>query len=223
MIVERNAIRLHVTDIKTDDDNPNEMTPQQLDGLRESMKRFGYIYPIVVDQNNVICDGYHRYLIYKEFGHDMIPAIRITVKDVNERRLIRQTMNKIKGEHNPLKDIEELEILINNNEEDLKALLNYSRADLEKQKEYAKALDGEFFTKRSKEDEQLLDEIRKKSDLEREIDGSDSSDFNIHKIVIEFDDEDEFEHAVNSSNRLLKKLNLSNYKELYLEMLNKIG
>ena len=41
--------------------------------LRLSMERFGYLTPIVVDQNNLIADGEHRALIYKEFGLKKFP------------------------------------------------------------------------------------------------------------------------------------------------------
>ena len=40
-------------------------------------------------------------------GETEIPVIKINVKDI-DRRIIRQTMNKLRGAHNPRDDIEDL-------------------------------------------------------------------------------------------------------------------
>lgn len=111
MIVERDLIKLKISDLIIDDTNPNKMTLDQMKGLRESMKRFGYLTPIIVDQDNKIADGEHRVLIYKEFGINEIPAYRVEFQDDVERRLLRQAMNKLRGEHDPIMDAEEIQIL----------------------------------------------------------------------------------------------------------------
>ena len=77
-------------------------------GLRKSMERFGYLAPVVVDQNNKIADGEHRALVYKEFSLQEIPAYRVEFEDDTERRLYRQTANKLRGLHDPILDAEEM-------------------------------------------------------------------------------------------------------------------
>ena len=88
------------------------MTKEQMDGLRQSFRRFGYLSPIIIDQNNVVADGEHRVEIYKEFGRDTIPAFRVEFADDSERRLLRQVMNKLHGSHDPLKDVDEFQRLL---------------------------------------------------------------------------------------------------------------
>ena len=85
MIVERDLIKLKISDITIDQTNPNKMSLDQMKGLRESMKRFGYLTPIIVDQDNKIADGEHRVLVYKEFGIEEIPAYRVKFSDDTER------------------------------------------------------------------------------------------------------------------------------------------
>jgi ParB-like chromosome segregation protein Spo0J len=93
--------------IKLDPTNPNEMQKEKMEALRKIMKEKGMLQPILIDQDSLMIDGEHRYIIYKEFGMQKIPCFRMNVTD-SERRLLRQTMNKIRGEHNPRDDVEDL-------------------------------------------------------------------------------------------------------------------
>jgi ParB-like chromosome segregation protein Spo0J len=100
--------------LKPDPANPNEMTDKEISALNESFERWGYLVPVVVDQNGVIADGEHRWTVYKQHHQKQIPAIQFEMTD-SERRLLRQTMNKLKGKHERLKDAEELKILYEDN------------------------------------------------------------------------------------------------------------
>lgn len=99
--------QVEVDKIKLDPGNPNEMSKEKMDALRLIMKEKGMLQPILIDQDNLMIDGEHRYIIYREFGMERIPCFRLNVTD-SDRRLLRQTMNKIKGSHNPREDAEDL-------------------------------------------------------------------------------------------------------------------
>ncbi len=105
---------VEVEKVKLDQTNPNILTPEQMQGVRESFRRFGYLDPIVIDQNDMIADGEHRLAIYKEFDRKEIPCYRLELTDV-ERRLLRQTKNKLHGSHEAEKDAQDLKILFNSN------------------------------------------------------------------------------------------------------------
>lgn len=113
----RDSIRLHkiqlvsIAKIKLDLTNPNVMTSEQIEGLRESVRRFGYLDPVILDQGLMVADGEHRLQVYKEFGRATVPCYVLQLKDDNERRLLRQTMNNLRGEHDRSKDLQELSIL----------------------------------------------------------------------------------------------------------------
>lgn len=98
---------VEIKKIKLDPTNPNEMNKNKLEALRKMMKEKGMLQPIIIDQNNLMTDGEHRFKIFKEFGMKKIPCYRLNLND-SERRLLRQTMNKIHGEHNPREDVEDL-------------------------------------------------------------------------------------------------------------------
>ncbi len=98
---------VNVKDIKLDPTNPNEMSKQKLEALKIMMKKKGMLQPCLIDQDGNMADGEHRYKIFLEEGMDKIPCYRLTLTD-SERRLIRQTMNKVHGEHNPRDDVDDL-------------------------------------------------------------------------------------------------------------------
>lgn len=196
------------------------MSKEQMESLNTSFSKFGYLQPIIIDQDNNLCDGEHRLKVFIDNGYSEIPAYVVTLENDNERRLLRQTMNKLRGTHDALKDIEELEILMKSNEEDLKELLNLTKEDLEKQNEYAKALANDnFFKKRSNDDEEVLDQLRNKTGVENAINATGGEGFNINKIVLEFAEDDEYEECLKLAKEVMKKYNLTNHKDMYLELL----
>lgn len=97
-----------ISTIKFDESNPNQLNKEQMTGLEKSMNRFGYLTPIIIDQNGKIADGEHRVLVYKQLGITKIPAYRIELKNDVERRILRQVMNKLRGEHELAKDTQEI-------------------------------------------------------------------------------------------------------------------
>lgn len=112
MTLKVNEIRMvAVADVKLDPSNPNVMTKTEMDGLRESFNQFGYLDPIVLDENYLVADGEHRLTIYREFGEKEIPAYVLKLTDV-ERRLLRQAKNKLRGTHDKKKDADEMKILM---------------------------------------------------------------------------------------------------------------
>lgn len=96
-----------IDSITLDASNPNEMDELKMSALRKIMKEQGFLQPIIIDQDSLMCDGEHRFIVMKEFGVKTIPCYRLKVSD-SERRLLRQTMNKIRGNHNPREDIDDI-------------------------------------------------------------------------------------------------------------------
>ena len=99
--------KVKISDIKLDSSNPNEVSDLKMQGLKEAVKNFGFLEPVVIDQDNLMIDGEHRLKILKEMGEKEIPVIKINVKDI-DRKIIRQTMNKLRGVHDPRADINDL-------------------------------------------------------------------------------------------------------------------
>jgi len=113
--------------LTVDGKNPNHMSGKQRDALKENIKRFGFIVPIITNKDGLIADGQTRWEIAKEMGMEEVSIVRLPVSDV-DRRILRQVLNKLKGEHDFLKDVEEYEFIFENNKfEDLSKLMGRSK------------------------------------------------------------------------------------------------
>jgi len=104
--------KIEVSKVKIDLDNPNKMSEETFEALKKTIQKYGYIVPIIVDKDLKIADGEHRYLAYKELGMKNIPAYVLDISDP-DRRILRQVMNKLRGEHKWDMDLKEFEFLQN--------------------------------------------------------------------------------------------------------------
>lgn len=100
--------------LKVDGKNPNKMTPGQKKALKANMKRFGFIVAIITNKHLLIADGQTRLEIAKELGMKKVPVIRLNVEEV-DRRMLRQVLNKLKGEHDSELDAAEFKFLLEQN------------------------------------------------------------------------------------------------------------
>jgi ParB-like chromosome segregation protein Spo0J len=102
-----------------DKENPNEMRESELEGLRHSFKTYGNVEEIYVAPKDnkgkyKIADGEHRLKVLQEFGQTKIPCKVIPILKTEEyRRLFRQVKNKLRGTHEPQKDLNEIIYLMN--------------------------------------------------------------------------------------------------------------
>jgi ParB-like chromosome segregation protein Spo0J len=123
--------RVKISDLKFDQDNPNRMTRAQLDRLKASIKKWGDIVPVVTNNELLVADGQQRVTAMRELGMTECSVIRLPVEDV-DRRLLRQVLNKLRGEHLKELDAEEFKIIVDAGaEEDLKYLLGLSDEKLQ--------------------------------------------------------------------------------------------
>ncbi len=117
--------------LKVDGKNPNKMDRKGLDRLKASIEKFGFLVPIITNKDLLIADGEQRWVIANELAMPRVPVIRIPLEEVN-RHLIRQIMNKLRGEHDRELDAEEFQEIIDlGAEEDLKFFLKLSDEKLD--------------------------------------------------------------------------------------------
>ena len=133
-VEEYPLVKIPIENLQFDESNPNKPTKEQIAAIKKSFHRFGYLVPIIVNESYEIGDGEHRALIYKELGIKEIPAYVVPkINDDIERRLLRQTMNKLRGEHEPKLDAQEIALIFKNDKLDnLAELLAQDRQTLEK-------------------------------------------------------------------------------------------
>lgn len=112
--------------LRVDGKNPNRMGVRQFEALKKSIKRWGFVVPVVTNRDLLVADGEHRLDAAKSLGMKQVSVIRLPVDEV-DRRMIRQVINKIRGEHDLFLDAEEyLQIVSDGNRDLLKQMLNES-------------------------------------------------------------------------------------------------
>lgn len=95
-----------------DPTNPNVMGEQEEKAVKENIKEFGFLVPVVINDSYHVADGEHRIKIARELGYQKIPCIKSSkLNDDIARRIVRQSLNKIRGEHDSIKDLSELEMI----------------------------------------------------------------------------------------------------------------
>ena len=110
--------------LKSDDCNPNKMTNKQKEQVWLSLQKHGWVYPVVTDLNGVFSDGEQRVQVCKDHGEYFAPVLRLMLTD-SQRRLLRQTLNKLHGKHNKQLDEADYRRIIEAGEQDdLQSLLS---------------------------------------------------------------------------------------------------
>jgi len=113
-----------VEKLRVDGENPNRMSARQFKALKKSIQRWGFVVPIITNRDYLVADGEHRLRVAKDLGMKQVSVVKLPVDDV-DRRLIRQVMNKIRGEHDLFLDAEEYYRMVSEGSRDLiKELLN---------------------------------------------------------------------------------------------------
>jgi ParB-like chromosome segregation protein Spo0J len=131
-----------VSSLKTDGQNPNRMSEKQHKALRQSILRYGFIVPIITNKDLLVADGEQRLQEAKALGMKQVQIVKLPVEDI-DRRLLRQVLNKLKGEHEPKADAEEFQRIVDAGcEEDLKRLLMLSDQSLDRSLKRLQAEEG---------------------------------------------------------------------------------
>ena len=97
---------VEIAKLTVDGSNPNRMDDAKYQALKRGIRRWGFIVPIITNSAYLVADGEHRLKAAKELGMDRVRVIKLPVREV-DRRLLRQVLNKLRGEHDELMDREE--------------------------------------------------------------------------------------------------------------------
>jgi len=124
--------RVHPDELHVDGDNPNEQTDEMFGLLCDNLREKGWLgNAIVADTDGCIADGEHRWRAAQEIGLQEVPVKFYDIDD-SERRLWRQELNKISGEHDTKRDALEYDHLLGEGyTDDVEALTDAADEDLD--------------------------------------------------------------------------------------------
>jgi len=110
-------------ELKLDGCNPNVMTVKQKEETWKSLKKHGWVVPIITNKDGLIANGEQRVNICLAHEEFYGPVLRLPVSEI-DRLMLRQILNKLHGHHKKAADLEEYEKIIKaGEEENLKLLL----------------------------------------------------------------------------------------------------
>jgi DNA modification methylase len=82
--------------------NPRKHTKEQLEQLKESIKRFGLVDPIIVNnapnRKNVVIGGHMRIKAAKELGFQEVPTVYVAISDEEKEKELNIRLNRNTGE-----------------------------------------------------------------------------------------------------------------------------
>lgn len=107
------TIKIQVSDLKPYKRNAKKHDEQQIKNVMESIKQFGFVQPIVVDNDNVVIIGHCRLIAAKRLKMrevDCVRAENLTQEQVNKLRLLDNKLNESEWDMDLLlEDIPELD------------------------------------------------------------------------------------------------------------------
>ena len=92
-----NIIQMKVKDLKPYEKNAKKHDKTQIANVAESIKRFGFAQPLVVDKDNVLIIGHCRLLAAKQLKLREVPVVRmddLTEEQVKQLRLLDNKLNE---------------------------------------------------------------------------------------------------------------------------------
>ena len=138
-------VEIDVERIEPNPWNPNRMSPEMYEKLREYVKKEGLVEPIVVrprGEGYQILGGYHRWKIAQDLGYETVPCAVVELDD-RRAKILSVNLNEMKGQSvtsllsELIYDLNKELIL-----EDLETMLPYTEGELKDCLEIMKIPDG---------------------------------------------------------------------------------
>jgi len=97
-------INVQVNELMAAEYNPRKWDEAAVANLKESIKRFGLVDPIIVNgaenRKNVVIGGHFRLEVAKKLGITQIPTVYINIPDVEKEKELNLRLNKNTGDWN---------------------------------------------------------------------------------------------------------------------------
>jgi ParB family chromosome partitioning protein len=88
---------IEIKKLKAAEYNPRKISEKELNQLKKSLKRFGFVEPVVVNKDWTLIGGHQRVRAWEELGNEKVPYIQVSIDKTKEKAL-NLALNKISGE-----------------------------------------------------------------------------------------------------------------------------
>ncbi|MDD4931165.1 MAG: DNA methyltransferase [Candidatus Colwellbacteria bacterium] len=95
-------VEVPINELRASEYNPRRHSKEQSDQLRESIKRFGMVDPVICnsapERKNIIIGGHFRAEVAKEMGMAAVPVVYVQIADLSKEKELNLRLNKNTGE-----------------------------------------------------------------------------------------------------------------------------
>lgn len=96
------TVEVPINDLIPADYNPRKHDETATEQLKQSIKRFGLVDPIIVNsapsRKNIIIGGHFRWEVAKELGFETVPVVFVDIPDLDKEKELNLRLNKNTGE-----------------------------------------------------------------------------------------------------------------------------
>ncbi len=97
-----NIVEVPINELRASEYNPRKHSLEQVEQLKESIKRFGMVDPVICnsapERKNVIIGGHFRTEVAKDLGLLTIPVVYVNIPDLEKEKELNLRLNKNTGE-----------------------------------------------------------------------------------------------------------------------------
>ncbi len=97
-----NIVYVPIGDLHKSEDNPRKWSKEATEQLKESIKRYGIVDPLLVNsaetRKNVVIGGHFRLTVLKELGFKEVPVVYVNISDIEKEKELNIRLNKNTGE-----------------------------------------------------------------------------------------------------------------------------
>ncbi len=96
------VVYVPISEIKKSEYNPRKQSKDAEDQLTESITKFGIVDPVVLndapDRKNILIGGHFRAVVAEKLNYTEIPAVYVTISDIEKEKELNIRLNKNVGE-----------------------------------------------------------------------------------------------------------------------------
>lgn len=98
------TVEVSINDLTPAKYNPRKWSDKAIKDLKESIRRFGLVTPLVVNsasgRNNCLIGGHFRLKVAKDLGIKKVPVVYVNISDIEKEKELNLRLNKNVGEFN---------------------------------------------------------------------------------------------------------------------------
>jgi len=91
-----------ISNLKPSTYNPRKWSETQIEGLKESINRFGLVDPVIANsaegRENIVIGGHFRLKVATDLGYTEMPVVYINIPDIEKEKELNIRLNKNLGE-----------------------------------------------------------------------------------------------------------------------------